>query len=87
MICSDKGADQPAHPRSIISNFVICFLKVISRLATRETSIFLLACKAEETGLRLALSETQKTGFLVSWPRILTALGQILQDLKKNSSC
>ena len=30
-------------------------------------SIFYLACLAEGTGLRLALSETQKTGFLASW--------------------
>ena len=78
VICNNKGADQPAHPRSLISNFVICFLKVISRLATRKTSIFLLACKAEETGLRLALSETQKTGFLVSRSRIFLLLARQL---------
>ena len=29
--------------------------------------------------MRLALSETQKTGFRASWPRISTALEQILQ--------
>ena len=26
-ICNNKGAGQPAHPRSLIRNFVICFLK------------------------------------------------------------
>ena len=78
LICNNKGEDQPAHPRSVISNFVICLLKVISRLATSETLIFLLACKAEETGLRLALSETQKTGFLTSWPGIFLWLAQQL---------
>ena len=74
VICNNKGADQPAHPRSLISNLVICFLEVISRLATSETSIFLLACYAVETGLRLAMSETQKTYFLASWPRIYLLL-------------
>ena len=36
-----KGADQPAHPRSLISAFVIRFLKsIISKLATSEISAF-----------------------------------------------
>ena len=35
------GADQPAHPRSLISAFVIRFLEsTIFNLATREISIF-----------------------------------------------
>ena len=32
--------------------------------------------------MRLALLETQNSGFLASWPRISTALGQILQGQK-----
>ena len=37
----NKGADQPAHPRSLISAFVIRLLEsIISKLATRELSIF-----------------------------------------------
>ena len=61
VMCNNKGADLPAHPRSLISNSVIYFLRrIISRL---ETSIFKLAFLTEETGLRLALLETQKTGF------------------------
>ena len=36
-----KGADQPAHPRSLISAFVIGLLEsIISGLATSEISIF-----------------------------------------------
>ena len=36
-----KGADQPAHMRSLISAFVIQLLKsIISRLATSKISIF-----------------------------------------------
>ena len=36
-----KGADQPAHPRSLISAFVIRSLKsIISKLATSEILLF-----------------------------------------------
>ena len=38
---NSKGADQPAHPRSLISAFVIHFLdSIISKLATSEIKIF-----------------------------------------------
>ena len=62
VICNNKGPDQPAHPRSLISNCVVCFLRrIIPRLASCEIiSTFYLACLADGTGL----SETQKTGFL-----------------------
>ena len=39
---------------------------IISRLARSEVLIFLLVSVAEETGLKLALSETPKTGFLAT---------------------
>ena len=63
---NNTGADQPAHPRRLISAFVIRLSRsIISRLATSEISIFWLISEAEETGLKLALSETPKTGFLL----------------------
>ena len=66
---NNKGADQPAHQRRLISAFVIRFLEsLISKLATREISIFLLITVAEETGLKLPLSETRKTGYLATRP-------------------
>ena len=38
---NSKGADQSAHPRRLISAFVIRFSKsIISKLASREISIF-----------------------------------------------
>ena len=56
---NNKGADQPAHPRRLISTFNIRFLKtIISRLATSKIAIFLLVSVAEQAGLSLALSET-----------------------------
>ena len=47
-----KGSGQPAHPRSLISAFVIRLLEsIISRLATFEISIFKLASVTEQTVL------------------------------------
>ena len=38
---NNKGADQPAHPRSLISAFVIrCLESIICKLATREVLTF-----------------------------------------------
>ena len=38
---NNTGADQPAHPRSLISAFVVLFLEnFICKLATGEISIF-----------------------------------------------
>ena len=66
---NSKGADQPAHPSSLISAFVIRLLEsVISRLATNEILFFYLVSVAEQAGLKLALSETPKTGFLAMRP-------------------
>ena len=66
---NNEGVDQPAHQRSLISAFVIRFLKnAICKLAIGEISIFYLVSVAEETGLKLALSETPKKGFVASRP-------------------
>ena len=66
---NNKGADQPAHPCRLISTFVSRLLEIIiSGFATSEISLFYLVFVAEETGLNLALLETQKTGFVMSRP-------------------
>ena len=40
-VANNTGADQPAHPRSLISAFVIRFLEsIICKLATGEIKIF-----------------------------------------------
>ena len=73
MFANNKGADQPAHPRSLISAFVFRFLEsIISKLATCEFSTFWLVFVAEQAGLNLALSETPKTGFLATRPYLDT---------------
>ena len=66
---NNKGADQPAHPRSLISAFVIPLLEsIISRLATSEISVFWVVSAAEETGLNLTVSESLETGFVATRP-------------------
>ena len=63
------GADQPAHPISLISAFIIRFLQsTTSKLTINDISIFWLVYVAEEIGLSLALSENPKTGFLATRP-------------------
>ena len=53
---NSKGADQPAHLRSLINAFVIRLLEsIISRLAIYNISIFKLVFVAEETSLNLIL--------------------------------
>ena len=64
---NNTGADQLAHPRILISAFVIRILESnISRLATKEISNCQLVSVAEQAGLNLTLWETPKTGFLAS---------------------
>ena len=66
---NNTGADQPAHPRRLISTFVIRLLEsIICNLDIGEISIFLLVSVAEETGLKLALSVTPKTCFVTTRP-------------------
>ena len=62
---SEQERRRPAYPSSLISAFVICFLeRIISKLATCKVLYIWLVSVAEETGLSLSLSETQKTVFV-----------------------
>ena len=63
-----KGADQPAHPRSLISAFVVCCLdSIIPLVSVSEMSSLYLASVPEQVGLSLPLSQIPKTGFLIMW--------------------
>ena len=64
---NNKGADQPSHPRSLISNFVFrCLDSIISLVSTSEISSLYLAFVAAQAGSSLTWSKTPKTGFLVT---------------------
>ena len=54
----NKGADQPAHPRSLISTFVVrCLDSMKFILAISKVSRFQLASVAEQAGLDLTWSK------------------------------
>ena len=51
---NNKGADQPAHPRSLISVFVVfCLDTVMSLVSVTKISSLMLASVAEQAGLSL----------------------------------
>ena len=59
-----KGADQPAHPRSLISAFVVrCLDSVMSLVSVIKISSIILASVAEQASLSLTWSETPEDTF------------------------
>ena len=51
---NDKDADQPAHPRSLISDFVVrCLDSMIPKVVIYKIPRLLLASIAEQAGLSL----------------------------------
>ena len=61
---NNKGTDQPAHPRSLISTFVVrCLDSRISLDSIAEILSLMLVSVAEQAGLCLAWSETPKYTF------------------------
>ena len=67
-ICKQQGADQPAHPGSLVSTFVVhCLDSIISKLAKSKFPRLWLASVVEQASLHLAWSKPPKTGFLMMW--------------------
>ena len=65
---NNKGTDQSAHPRSLISAFVFrCVDNIIPLLAIAEMSRTQLVSSAEQAGLSLNWSQTPETDFLMMW--------------------
>ena len=63
---NNKGADQPAHPRSLSSTFVVrCLDSIIPLVTISEISSLCLASVAAQAGLSLQWSQTPKTGSLM----------------------
>ena len=67
---NNEGADQLAHPRSLISTFVVrCLDRKMPLLAISKNVRLWLASEDEQAGLSLNWSQTPKAGFLV--PRLV----------------
>ena len=61
---NNKGADQPAHPRSLISAFVVrCLDSVMSLVSVTKIPRLILASVTEQASLSLAWSETSEDKF------------------------
>ena len=61
---NNKGADQPAHPRSLISAFIVrCLDSVMSLVSVTKISNLMLASVAEQASLSLTWSETPEDTF------------------------
>ena len=61
---NNKGADQPAHPRNLISAFVVrCLDSVMYVVSVTKISSLMLASVAEQANLSLTWSETPEDTF------------------------
>ena len=61
---NNKGADQPAHPRSLISAFVVRWLdSAMSLVSVTKIASLMLARVAELAGLSLTRSQTPEDTF------------------------
>ena len=61
---NNKGADQPAHPGSLISAFVVhCLDSVMSLVSVTKISRLMLAYVAEQASLSLTWSEIPEGTF------------------------
>ena len=66
---NNKGADQPAHPRSLISAFVVrCLDSIMPKVSISKMSSLYLASVPAQAGLSLPRLQTPKTGFLMTRP-------------------
>ena len=64
LFANNKGADQPAHPRSLISTFAVrCLDSIIPLVSISEISSRYLASIAEQTGLSLTWSDIPEDRF------------------------
>ena len=70
---NNKSADQPAHPRSLISTFVVrCLDSMICILAISKVSRVYLASIAEQVGLNVTWLKIPEDTFLRDMAQILT---------------
>ena len=61
---NNKGADQPAHPRSLISAFVVrCLDSIMSLVSGTNISSLMLASVAAQVSLSLTWLETPEDTF------------------------
>ena len=76
---NNKGADQPAYPRSLISTFIVrCLDSMICILALSKVSRFQQVSVAEQTGLNLTLSKILEDTFSRDSAHIICSIGALI---------
>ena len=76
-----KGADQPAHPRSLISAFVVrCIDSIIPLVFISKISSLYLVSMAAQASLCLTWSQTPKTGFFMM--RLIIIISYMRSNLR-----
>ena len=64
LYANNKGVDQPAHPRSLMSVFIVrCLDSVTSLVSVTKILSLMLASVAEQASLSLTWSETPEDTF------------------------
>ena len=77
---NNKGADQPAHLRSLISAFVVrCLDSVMSLVSVTKISSLMLASVAEQASSSLTWSETPKDMFSHDEAGLPAAQGHLIR--------
>ena len=67
LYANNKGEDQSAHPRILISAFLVrCLNSMIHLISLSEISSLYLAFLAAQAGLCLTWSQAPKIGFFVT---------------------
>ena len=79
--------NQPAHPRSLISAFVVrCLDSITPLVSISEFPSLYLASVTAQTGLSLPLSQTPKTGFIATRLNKLRVIKHSATTFKTKSS-
>ena len=73
---NNKGADQPAHPRSLISTFIVRYLELIPIIAKSKISRLQLVSVAEQAGLCLPWSQIPEVTFSRDGAQIILEMHQ-----------
>ena len=86
---NNKGADQPLHPHSLISTFVVrCLDRIIPLVSISEISSLYLASVAAQAGLSLTCSKNPKDRFSCDEAQIMKRIiGVVLDKLGNCKNC
>ena len=74
---NNKGADQPAHPRSLISTFIVRCLGITIPILTKISRLWPISV-AEHAGLSLTWSQASEDRFSRDVPQIIFASDWLL---------